>query len=402
MTAFAKGFKDENAGLRYLMAMGYMPEFSTEELANLDGLNSLKEFEALSVNIKSKLGQKKFDTVFRLMENANECKHFSLLVDHEYSLNSFAPPFRVIQNFSNYLMAEAFDLLKRNENVKAAKLMISCMKLGRNITSEGMMINSTPGISIQIDFLWAIENVLVHNKNIEARNIFKSYFDSIPKISIDLTSSFEAETKYSRNFIKEIKNKPELLAYRMFYEENKAPEKTENEKQCLSNKNDIKCALDMATLDSPDLGNLKPSEKVLNYLVEKKHLTKIPLCPRGGKYSVVFEKNGFYDVHCTCGSSDLSGPAKEVSAEQIDKAKQYLSSEKFAEDCQTIEEICQEIEKIKGIDDDSLKLANAISERIKKSASPLVQMAILRPAVFVEEARDLQKTLDRVRLLLEK
>lgn len=402
LATFSQGFKDENAGLRYLMAMGYMPEFSAEELASLDSLNSLKEFEALNVNIKSKLGQKKFETVFRLMQNADECKHFSLLVDHEYSLHSFAPPFRVIKNFSNYLMAEAFDLIKRNEKVKAAKLIISCMNLGRNIASEGMMINSMPGISIQINFLWAIENLLAHPTDMEIRNILKTYFDRISKAPQSLSPSFKAEIIYSKNFLKDIQSKPEVLAYRMFYEENKAPDKTEKEKKCLSNKNEIKFALDTATIDTPDINKLEPAEKVLNYLVEKKHLTQIPVCPRGGKYSVVFEKNGFYDVHCTCGSSDLSGPSKKLTPEQIEKAKQYISSDKFKEDCRKIDEFCQEIDKIKGIDDDSLTLAKSISNRLRKTESPLIKMAILRPDVFIEEARDLKKILDRIRLILKK
>lgn len=399
---FSQGFVDENAGLRYLMAIGYMPEFSVEELANLDSLNTLYFYDALSVNIKSKLGKKKFETVYLLMENADKCKNFSLLVDHEYSLNSFAPPYRVIRNFSNYLMAEAWDLVKRNEIVKATKLMVLCMSLGRNIASEGMMINSMPGIAIQIDFIIAMKSLLAHTNNIEAKNILKDYFNTISKTAIDLSPSLKAEIRYARKFTKDILKKPELLAYRMFEKENKAPEKTEKEKECLNNKNVLKCALDMATLDNKDLHELKPSEKVLEFLVGKKYITQIPVCPRNGKYSIVFEKNGFYDAHCTCGSSDLSGPSKELSPEQIEKAKQYLSSDKFKEDCRKIDEFCQEIEKIKGIDDDSLALAKDISGRLRKTENPLIRMAIMGPAVFIEEARDLKKEIDRMQLLLEK
>lgn len=402
MTGFSQGFVDENAGLRYLMAIGYMPEFTTDELANLDSLNTLEEYDALSVKIKAKLGKKRFGTVYRLMQNADECKHFSLLIDHEYSLNSFAPPYRVIRNFSNYLMAEAWDLFKRNEVKKAAELMILCLGLGHNISSEGMMINAMPGISIQTDFILAIENLLYHTSDIETRNIIKDHFNSAAKTSINLTHSLKAETRYSRNFTKDIQNKPEIIADRMFREENKAPGKTEKEIKCLDNKNILKFALDIATMDNKDMSELKPAEKILSFLVEKKYISGVPVCPRGGKYSIVFEENGFYDAHCTCGSSFLSGPSKELTAEQLDKAKQYLSSEQFQKDCQTIEEFCQEIEKIKGIDEESLALANDISDQLEKIESPLIKLAILRPAVFIEEARNLQKLYDKVRLSFQK
>jgi hypothetical protein len=405
-SARQNSFVDDNAALRYLLAIGYMPDFSEDEFFKMSNLTSISAYDALNIQLKEKLGKKRFATILRLVRNASQCKNYSIIVDHDFSFDAIIPPYKTIRRFSDYLIAEAWDIAKHGDVETAAEILIHTMKLGRNLASEGPMLNCMFGVEIQRTALVSIANIIKTINNLKAKALFKDYFNSLPVPSMNFRTNIEAELKYSKNFSEVVLRRPEIIGERLFADANKTPEKSEIEKQCLSNQRAVISALDMAILDNPDLATLK-SDEILNFLTAKKYLEKAPTCPRGGKFTIIFENTDYYSVKCSCGIG-TDGPeyyqGKKLTAEQLEKTREYIASEQFKKDCAEANELLDEINSLKGSDGESFAKAKKINEKKKsrQEKNPMIRLAVFNPEVFMIEVRELQDKISSITVKLNK
>lgn len=404
-------FIDNNAALRYLLAMGYMPQLSTETADRLINLNSLEALKKLQAkNVQELTADENFvTTVFRLLDLAAECPHSAFMVDSEYDFDSIVPPYRSIRLFARFINVRGWMDAEKGNYVGAAKKFVHVFRLGVNFGNDGPAVNAMISMGIQRIAIESINNLLKLTRNAEVKKVLRDYFASLPKPVLNFKIFLNNEKRFIDNSLIKTEKAPELLAQAGFMTdeaekktEKTAPvEKPADDVLCAGNQRVLMGAIEMYLMDHESAPEVKDSLAFINKLVAEEYLKSAPQCPGKGSYSVNAAAEGNFIVTCSCGvtpesatTSAHASEGPEVSPEVIKKIRDYLMSHEYADDKKEIDAIFAEMLDIDPYAADAELRCGKLSDRITNSQHKLVNILIFNPGSYYRVIRENQLSID--------
>lgn len=407
-------FVDNNAALRYLMAIGYMPKLSDKTHDQLSDIDSLEALKKLKPEARKEITSTGFMApILRFLDLAADCTQSTFIVDQDYNYNSLIPPFRSIRMFARFINAHGWIDAEKGDYVGAAKKFVHVFRLGVNLGKDGASLNAMVGIGVQRLAVESINNLLKLNKSAEARKILNDYFAALAKPVCNSKAYVNNEKRYVENSLILAEKTPDVFAYlELFVDESAKPAAAVSspEKACAANQRVLMGATEMYMMDYEDVAaSIKDSEDFIKRLVDEKYLKSAPVCRNKGNYSINFVDNEDYTVACSCGVSpdSISEPAQEVkepefSPELMKKIDDYLKSAAFSNDKKEIAAIFDEMLQIDPYTAEGDAKAGKLAERIENNTSKLVKAIVLNPQSLYKSLRENQQRIDELVETLKK
>jgi len=405
-TAEASRFVDNNAALRYLMAIGFMPKLSDktyDQLYNLNSLDSLKKIKAES-RTELDAAVNSMGPIYRLLDLAAECTESTFLVDQNNNYETIVPPYRSIRQFARFLNACALIEAERGNHLLAAKTFINIFRLGVNLSRDHIIINASLSMTIQGMAIASINNLLTQTKDAEVKKVLSDYFTKLPKPILVWKNYLKSEYQNIANSLVMAEKNPALMAdVPMFTDESEKSAQADrsSDSECAANQRVLLGATEMYLIDHEDTPKIKNSADFFQKLVDEKYLKTVPVCGNKGSYSINLVDRENFNVVCSCGVSPdaistaaTAESAKKVSPATIKKIEVYLKSEQYTEDKKTIEALFEEMMALDpfapGVDEKAAEL----DERIEKHESGMARYLVLYPGSYYKTIREHQQRID--------
>ncbi|MBU1108082.1 MAG: hypothetical protein KKB51_15530 [Candidatus Riflebacteria bacterium] len=398
-------FIDNNAALRYLMAIGFMPQLSENtayKLADVDSLESLKNLKPeIRKELSTSTAVNSMVTISRLLDLAAECTESTFVVDQNYDEESIVPPYRSLRQFARFMNARAWIDAEKGDYAAAARKFVHIFRLGANLGREGIAISGMVGIGIQRIAVESINNMLELSQDREIKKMLHDYFSALPKPLIASGLFIDGEKLYITNTLAKADKKPEVLGDLVTFKDSSAEpaqRQIASNSACVANQRVLMGAVEMYLMDYDDVLTKLDTATILTKLVEEKYLLKAPVCPNKGKYIISFQDKEEFDVSCSCGMSpDMPVEAQSVEATSsavMEKASAYVKSDAYAKDKKELFAIFDEILTIDAYSADSDEKASKLAERIEKSPNPLIEAVVINPKSFYKSLRENQQRID--------
>ena len=368
LSAFQEPFEDDNAAVRYLMAMGYMPELSWDEESALRDVKDLKSLAKVSKPIQKKIYKAAGDKIYRLLGYAANCSKCNFTPDMKYSLDDIIPPYRNMRKFARFLNAGAWAAINSGNEEKGAHLLVRTFRFGDDAESYGPLISYMIGLAIRRIAMDSMENFIRGDFKPENKKIIIDYLKSLPTPAFNFKEGIYTEQKWAKRFFKKLDKNPLLLADAKLFEAN-PKKKIAKDRACAANQRVFLGALEMAMMDKVSFGKNPTAESVLKILVEKQYLKKTIVCPAGGKYKIEFIDSDDFDVSCSCGvkPGDIAPQKKEakpvLDQYQVEMSKKYCASPQYQKDK---EEVLKHYEEIMKMNVRTIKDVEKYSELMDK------------------------------------
>ena len=400
-------FVDNNAALRYLMAIGFMPQISEKAAYTIGDVNSLETLKELKPEIRKELSNTpvgNLRTMMRLLDLAAMCTESTFTVDQDYDDESMVPPYRSLRTFARFMVARGWIDAEKGNHAAAAAKFAHIFRLGANLGRERFAISGMVGIAIQRMAVESINNLLKISNDASIKKSLHDYFSSLPKPVIDRAWHIEGEKLYIFNTLKKAENKPELLSGLEKFEDKSEKEvsKRSAEASCKANQRVLLGAIEMYMMDHEEAPTNLDSAAILNKLVTDQYLKAAPVCDRKGTYSISFVDKDDFTVSCSCGASpddqtsatDDEKPSEDVSPEIMQKINDYMKSGEFSKDKEELVAIFDEIMKIDAYDVAGDEAAGKIAERIDNSQNILIKTLVINPQSYYKSLRENQQRID--------
>lgn len=402
--------KDENAALRYLLAMGFMPQFSNDDIDHLRNVNSLERFAKIPEKVRDKLSEATSQHTLKLLELAGRCKDCNFMPDQTYKPEDFPPPFRTIKFFSLYLNAGAWKAIKEGNHVTGANIFVSIFRLGDDVENYGPIISCMIGLDIRRYAFESMKTVLAGDFKPEAKKIIIDYLKSLPRPVINVKEGLYLEKKFTESFLKELNTIDGVLKIlrKVTGNPSHTPQVSQNEKISLCNANQrvLTGALEIAAMDGivffpTDEGFAEIQEKLL-----KDKVLRGPVeCPGKGNYKIEFHpESENIKVSCTCGADPekpVQSEEKPVAASNYDaelevKARKYLSSGQYEQDCNKLLEYYDKMLAMDPFQENGLKRIEELQKKYTSKENVLVKLIAIDFKLVFEKQLKLQEEIDNL------
>lgn len=234
-SAIAEVAKDNNAALRYLLAMGFMPEMTgnSSELAHVENIETFKK---LSKELQDKVGVVNNYRIKNLLAFAAKCTYCNLAPDFQNLFGEdIVPPYRSLRTFARFLNAGAWKLISERNHLEGAKLIVATFRYGDDIEDHGPLIGYMVGLAIRKIALRSMKNFLAGDFEQETKNYIIDYLKSIPKPAFNPREGLQNELLSFKNMIIDIEKSPSIIAQLMH--EDKTVVSTDSEKKNVAPEN---------------------------------------------------------------------------------------------------------------------------------------------------------------------
>lgn len=340
--ADTKPYNDPNAAMRYLMAMGYMPDISKIDATALSKVEDLATLNELSEDAISSLSSGNFWRIKVLLDFAAKCPECNFMPDANFDPQDYVPPFRQLRSFARFLNARAWIELKNGSEVEGAELLVSTFRLGDDVENHGPLISYMVGFAIRNIAMKSMRNLTSGNFKPEAKKVIIDYLKALPRPAFPLKEGIVYEKVFGDKILQTLSKDPKGLAEIMPMDDESKVEGVETvEVKCFSNQRVLNGSIEMALMDGIKLQKMTKSSEIQEKLVADKYLRSAPECPDKGTYQIKFTSESMYEVSCSCGANEQSNgtTATRTTTLQgmknpvlVKKALAYYASGKFAKD----------------------------------------------------------------------
>ncbi|GAB4282451.1 MAG: hypothetical protein Kow0029_28080 [Candidatus Rifleibacteriota bacterium] len=384
----AKTFQDDNAALRYLMVIGFMPDLSREDADQLKDITSLESFDKIPQKVRMKLHEASSYRTEKLLEFAAKCKDCNFMPDQSYKPDDYYPPYRTLRTLARYLNAGGWYQAKIGDHEKAARLFVAVFRFGDDAENYGPLISYMIGYSIREIALESMKTFLAGEFKPEAKKIILDYLKSLPKPAFRVKEGLVWERKSIENILKILDSNEGMIEILKNVEEptdeHKEVTPSNPEKACCANQRVLMGALEMAAMDGIIFPDNASTDDILNRLVKDHYLRKTVECPRNGKYKIKFHENDNYtEVSCSCGADpdkpltkEETFPRKDNAAQKnklASKAEEYRNSGKFARDRKEIFEYYDKMINLDQFKENALEEIQKIQDEYESKENILIK-----------------------------
>lgn len=404
----AEIFKDDNAALRYLMAMGFMPTFSLEDTGKLRDINSLESYDNIPKKIRDKLDEATSNRTLSLLEFAANCKDCNFMPDQSYKPEDYVPPYRTLRAFARYLNAGAWKAIKAGEHEKGAKVLTALFRFGDDAENYGPLISYMIGFAIREIALDSMKNFIAGDFKPEAKEIVRNYLKSLTKPAFKVKSAIYWEKEFSASLLKTLDSlEGAIEIFKQIDTDESEPAETDPQNpvsQCNANQRVLMGALEMAAMDGIKFAENADFASIQQQLLQENYL-RVPLvCPRKGEYKVkFFSEDEYTEVSCTCGADPekpvpATEKAEKSSSEKESKiaakARQYRDSGRFETDRKELLEYYDKILSFNQFQENALDKLEKIQAEYESKNNVLITLSAANFKSVFEKQFKLQKSID--------
>lgn len=206
--------RDDNAAIRYLLAMGHMPQMTREEHKQLRDVNCLESFSNIPDEIVNKLERATSQPILSLLEFAAKAKDCNFMPDQSFNPTDYVAPYRLIRNFAVYLNAAGWKAAADGNYKRAAGLFVSVFRFGDDASKYGPLLGHMIGVSNRTTALKSMINFMSGPFSIGAKSIITDFLSSLPDPAFDAKKAFEWEKFFLEQILQSIDSHE--AAYEMF------------------------------------------------------------------------------------------------------------------------------------------------------------------------------------------
>ena len=346
--------RDPNAAMRYLMAMGFMPNISDDDGMKIGEVNSLETYEELPLNLKTAVGEASSFRIKKLLEAAAACTQCNFMPDNTFNPEDIAPPFKAIRKFARFLNAGAWKAIKDGRHEDGARMLVSVFRFGDDMENHGPLISYMLGLGIRNIAMGSMQNLVAGDFKAEAKKIVIDYLKSLPRPALPIKEAIAYERKFSEKLLATLESDEGMVELLKQLEPQPQTDTTKEASSCNANQRVIMGAIEMASMDGITFEKFPDFKAIEEKLLTDKYIRKGFECPNKGQYKVEFSDKDFV-VSCSCGANPNAAPPIEETKPAVPadpvllaKAQEYKKSGKFEKDRA---EFLEYHDKILAIDD---------------------------------------------------
>ncbi|MBU1106715.1 MAG: hypothetical protein KKB51_08630, partial [Candidatus Riflebacteria bacterium] len=331
-------YRDPNAALRYLLAIGYMPSISDDESTTLSEVTDIESLKRIPKELSGKLDEAHSSRFKILLAFAANCTECNFMPDSTFKPEDYIPPYRNLRKFARYLNAGAWKTIFHGNHEDGATLLVATFRFGDDSENYGPLIGYMVGLAIREIAFKSMQNFMTGDFRPAAKKIITDYLKSLPQIAFNAQEGLDWEKKFGEKILQTLYKDDEGLVelWRNLNNESDTAVGNQQPSACVPNQRVLMGALEMATMDGIKIAEYKDFASILEKLVQDKYLYKALVCPDKGKYKVDFVSENDFVVSCSCGA-DPEAPvaikdkaaAKEIDPKLLEKARNYKISGKF-------------------------------------------------------------------------
>lgn len=410
VVAFSQHLKDPNAALRYMMIIGFMPDFEKNEEEKLIDLFDEAAVKKLPQSAKNKIREAQSQRSIDLLKFAAECPDCNFMPDQSFKPSDYVPPYRTLRRFARYLNAGAWQAIADGNHEKGAGMLVSVFRFGDHCENYGPMISYSIGLAIRNIALESMKNFLAGDYKAEAKEVITDYLKSLPIPAYNVKDGLIWEMKFSETIIDDLSKTDEgllELVKEIFPAEETANEGSAEASDCVVNQRILLGALEMAAMDGIKF-EVHEFAAIQERLIKDQYLRKPLVCGSNGQYKLEhYLEDGVdcFRVSCSCGADPENPPpatepagektgAKSNSDELKTKAQAYKSSGKLEKDRKELLEYYQLVIDIDPMQEGNLSKIEEIQKDYEKRDNPLIKTIAINFIKAIEGQIKLQKEIE--------
>ena len=311
---------DQNAAVRYLMAMGWFSPPDSHIMTELAGIEHLEDVKKLSPEALKYLKTGKANdfgvigNVIELMKAGAKCSTCVFNPDKKYLPTDFIPPYRRLREMARTLRAIGALQALDGKHQEALDLFKTIYRFGQHMGLEGPLISGMIGVAFQKMALGAMTDLRAMNPAETIIVDMKSFLKAAPRPPMNVPLLIQAEKNFFENGSKWARENPEgfgtdfklvktatgtTIAIATDEPGKSSPQTPSSPKTCSANQRVLMGALEMLGMD---YGNPLPasiSADLKGTLVKLQYLKKFPECYEKGEYSIDLSGKGDPIVSCS-------------------------------------------------------------------------------------------------------
>ncbi len=399
---FPEPYRDPNAALRYLMAIGYMPEMSKKEVESLTDVNNAERYAALSGDLRRKLSEAGSFRIKSLMKSAAACSVCSFVPDSKFDPQDIVPPYRTLRTFARFINAGAWGVISAGNHEQGAEMFVSVFRFGADSEKYQPLIGYMLGIGIRYIALDSMKNFLAGDYRAEAKKIITDYLKSLPRPAFNAKEGLIWERAFLLKTLdtltKSTEGVVELL--KSVSDDQDATPGSDKPLPCVPNQRVLMGAVEMAMMDGLKFENGKKGSEIIAELVEKKYLKAAPVCPDKGEYKIEFIKEDDFKVSCSCGADPEKPVEKKeevkpaVNPELEAKAKEYLASGRLEKHVKELYEYFDKVMACDPLESGLVEKLKAMKNDYEGRDNMLIKAIVPDFSKVYEKQFSLQETID--------
>lgn len=361
---FPEPYRDPNAALRYLLAMGRMPQLAKDEVELLTDINSLDGFSALPDSLKRKVAEASSPNIFNQLQAAAACTECTFVPDSKFEPQDLIPPYRALRTFARYINVGAWSTVSAGNHERGAEMLVSVFRFGADSEKYQPLIGYMFGLGMRNMAIASMKNFLAGDYRAEAKKIITDYLKSLPRPAFNAKDSLVWERIYLVKSLDMLTKSTEGVVELLKSVGDEEKPAGEQSLSCVPYQRVLMGAVEMALMDGLKFEPGKPAAEIIAELVKKQYLKAAPVCPDKGEYKIEFIKEDDFKVSCSCGADPEKPVEKKeevkpaINPELEAKAKDYLSSGRLEKD---VKEVYEYYDKVTACD----PLESGLVEKLK-------------------------------------
>ncbi len=399
---FPEPYRDPNAALRYLMAIGYMPEMAKEEVESLMEVHNAERYAALSGGLRRKLGEAGSFRIKSLLQSAAACSVCSFVPDSKFDPQDIMPPYRTLRNFARFINAGAWGVISAGNHEQGAEMLVSVFRFGADSEKYQPLIGYMLGLGIRNIAMESMKNFLAGDYRAEAKKIITDYLKSLPKPAFNAKNSLVWERAYLVKTLDMLTRSTEGVVelLKVFGDESASAPASNKPMACVPNQRVLMGAIEMALMDGLKFENGKKGSEIIAELVEKKYLKAGLACPDKGEYKIEFIKEDDYKVSCSCGADPEKPVEKKeevkpaLNPELEVKAKEYLASGRLEKDVRELYEYFDKVMACDPLESGLVEKLQTMKNDYESRDNMLIKAIVPDFSKVYEKQFKLQETID--------
>lgn len=401
-SANARPGKDDNAAVRYLLAMGMLPPSSDVQSTEISNIAETGDVSQIKPETSAYFDDAKVKLAMQLLTLGSRCPSCNFTPDDKTSFEDPVPPYRKIRDFCKVAAVAALRLESQGEKEKAVTLLLGVFMLGQHLEEHGLIISGMVGFGCRNLALKILEQVLERNPSTELRVLVQEKFKTLPRPALNLIELIKYERSGVENVLHQAKKNPSLILESLvdyFRKGTEGVRVASKAKACKANLRVLTGAVEMLQMDYEKGLPATQSEELVAFLVKEKYLLDTPKCPVGAKYSIAFSGNEFvWNCSKNCSSVDSEEKKENKKSEQTkqveEKALNYIKSAKFEKHVAETLAWYDEFMKHDPLKPETPKIYQEISDRIEASSNIIAKDCIPSIKSAAGHVAELQAKID--------
>jgi len=396
--------KDQNAAVRYLMAVGHMEPISSKVEADLQNSDNPEIMEKMSDETKKYLNVSKNDLIIRLIVDASKCTTCNFAPDNLGNYNDIVPPFKGLRQLARLTTLLAWEKDKAGKPDKALEIILANFKFGQHLEETGNLLGGMVGIAIRKSCsLIPLKYFLEKHQEASWKEKIKEFFQSVPRPAVNVKKLLESEKILLQKTLELAKTDQSVISdLNLLPKRDRKKDSVELKvdplQQCFANQRVLTGAVEMLIMDYEGIP-ASASADIIGFLVKSQYLKKAPVCPGNGKYTITPGKDKDATVSCSIHpvpDTASSEPKADTSTDRAsdEELKKFVNSPEYSK---LVDEALSVIDDTIKLDPSSPDFADAVKqlmEKVENSTNPLVSTAVPNVKKIYEVQIELQNMIE--------